>query len=436
MCLFAENSLDPDSNEFDDEQAAYEPGLSWNEPVQTNDYNWIPTDTPTTTTSSSPLLPFPKVGTTASEASQSRPVQITSTEKTHRGIMEAAFSPETSLRSDFSGNVPFYSSTATTVSRTTTPLFPDTKPKAGFNATSSTASTQHSIKTAQVSHTNNTISTASTYGQPMIESITTTFATPEDLPEFPAESSAAAPTSRSSSAATSVTFSGILSPTTRPPSNATASIRDDWIRTPTHQISPTTTPFIPTPDIQLDNSSSASGSALFSDSQEGVDQEWDRVQTSTSGESVMPYSTKIMSTVRPSSESSGTTTPDDSEERSSAFYFESESGSSSSTITTEVGGDTATAASSWSLGGDEESGSGQGETLYDNETSSDFSISEHAERESEEEEPVADASNSSHESRVGLIREKKAVVPLAVISTLTIVGLIVLVSIFIYWRYD
>ncbi|XP_078138982.1 receptor-type tyrosine-protein phosphatase zeta isoform X2 [Centroberyx gerrardi] len=198
--------------------------------------------------------------------------------------------------------------------------------------------------------------------------------------------------------------------------------------------SPTASPSTPTSEGQvLDNSSSASGSA-----QEGIDQEWDRVPASASGESVLSYSTEVTPTVPPSPASEFGTTPDDSDERSSAFYFESESGSA---IATEVGG-TATATvsavtstSPWSLGGEDESGSGQGESLYDNETSSDFSIPERTERESEEE-PVADASNSSHESRVGLVRERerKAVVPLAVVSTLTFLGLVVLIGILIYWR--
>uniref|UniRef100_A0A8C9ZUN9 protein-tyrosine-phosphatase n=1 Tax=Sander lucioperca TaxID=283035 RepID=A0A8C9ZUN9_SANLU len=189
------------------------------------------------------------------------------------------------------------------------------------------------------------------------------------------------------------------------------------------------------------------------------------VQTSASGESVFTYSTDVANTIPPSATSESGQAPDDLDERTSAFYFESESGSA---IASEVEGTPApttpavTSASPWSLGGEEESGSGQGDSLYDNETSSDFSISERTERESETEEPVCrqqvmalssltpavslisllfcssspDASNSSHESRVGSIRdgERKAVVPLAVISTLTVLGLIVLISIFIYWR--
>ncbi|XP_067348881.1 receptor-type tyrosine-protein phosphatase zeta-like isoform X2 [Channa argus] len=227
-------------------------------------------------------------------------------------------------------------------------------------------------------------------------------------------------------------------------------IRDPWFSpsdgnythpTSVPPSSPTASPFTPTPEGNvLDASSSASGSALFPDSREGVDQEWERVQSSAFEESTLPYSTKVTNTV-PSSSTSDQSgqTPDDLEERSSAFYFESESGSAITSgvdIMTTANVPVETSASPWSLGVEEESGSGQGESLYDNETSSDFSISEHMDTESEEEEPVADASNSSHESRVGSIRERerKAVVPLAIISTLTVVGIVVLISILIYWR--
>lgn len=113
------------------------------------------------------------------------------------------------------------------------------------------------------------------------------------------------------------------------------------------------------------------------------------VQTSTSGESMLPYSMNVISSASPSSSSEAGQNPDDLDEHSSAFYFESES---SNALGFEVGDTTTeavTSASHWSLGREEGSSSGQSESLYDNETSSDFSISEHTERELTEEEPVA-----------------------------------------------
>ncbi|NXG76652.1 PTPRZ phosphatase, partial [Baryphthengus martii] len=138
---------------------------------------------------------------------------------------------------------------------------------------------------------------------------------------------------------------------------------------------------------------------------------------------------------------------------------------------------------SWAvLTSDEESGSGQGtsDSLNDNETSTDFSFPDLNERDTEgaveagnsELTPgssqssassvtsdhssvfniseaefkhglfqfslTAEASNSSHESRIGLAEslesEKKTVIPLVVVSALTFICLVILVGILIYWR--
>lgn len=158
-----------------------------------------------------------------------------------------------------------------------------------------------------------------------------------------------------------------------PVSTTASTISQSWLST--------TLPNSGTIAQTLDTSSSgASGSAL-----EGLDQD----QSSASGELSFPYSTDGSGTVSPSSSTSGSgQSPDDSDDHSSAFYFESESGS---TTPSEVTPAMVTSPSSWLLGGDEESGSGQGDALFDNETSSDFSISDRTDRESqqeEEEEPV------------------------------------------------
>ncbi|XP_063783263.1 receptor-type tyrosine-protein phosphatase zeta isoform X1 [Pseudophryne corroboree] len=139
--------------------------------------------------------------------------------------------------------------------------------------------------------------------------------------------------------------------------------------------------------------------------------------------------------------------------------------------------ETTSETNSWAvLTSDEESGSGQStsDSLSDNETSTDFNFSDLNDRDKDSEVAVEpgkaditpgsemtsppsvtsdrstvvnvseaeffnqEASNSSHESRVGLAEglesQEKTIIPLVVVSSLTFICLVVLVGILIYWR--
>uniref|UniRef100_A0A8C6NZ17 Tyrosine-protein phosphatase non-receptor type 20 n=1 Tax=Nothobranchius furzeri TaxID=105023 RepID=A0A8C6NZ17_NOTFU len=439
----AESELDSDLNEFASEET-FEPDSSWNELEETinNNLDWS-SNAKRTTTPASQFLPFPPIRTFTTESSQrsstTDPVQHLKpthssealTRSKDRSLHGRASQPpevltETRGIAEFGINSIFHTTTATKpfVSTSAASLFTKTDNVHGdVRSTSSSEKSQEDTGAILIiaSPNSGNMSTASSPSLIQAKQGGAKEDTSPSTPTFP-------------STMTSVPLGDVLLHPTRSLSKATASAAQDFglsasetnttSQTTLPPSSPTALPPDPAPESQALDASSTSGSTLFSDLQESIDQEWDRVQTSASGGSGLPNATKVTM-------ESGHS-PDDVEEHSSAFYFESGSG-----IISEVEGvgtpafSEVTSTTPWSLGGAEESGSGQGESLYDNETSSDFSISEQT-----EEEPAADASNSSHESRVGSVmeREKKVVLPLAVISTFTLLGLLVLIGILVYWR--
>ncbi|XP_048863998.1 receptor-type tyrosine-protein phosphatase zeta-like isoform X2 [Brienomyrus brachyistius] len=178
--------------------------------------------------------------------------------------------------------------------------------------------------------------------------------------------------------------------------------------------------------------SSASGSAVHPDSQEDVDQELEGGRVYEMATPTSPPSAPDPAVVPTGKGQDG---DDRYSGRSSSFYFEAENEGSSSTSEMEEAEPRPRM-----LGRAEEgSASGQGSSgsLYDNETSTDFSISEYSGRQSEDA-TEAEISNSSPESRMapaGLeSQEKRATIPLAVVAALTLLSLLVLVGILIYWR--
>uniref|UniRef100_A0A671T149 protein-tyrosine-phosphatase n=1 Tax=Sinocyclocheilus anshuiensis TaxID=1608454 RepID=A0A671T149_9TELE len=164
---------------------------------------------------------------------------------------------------------------------------------------------------------------------------------------------------------------------------------------------------------------SGSGSAIFL---EELDREWELDQTGSAlKDSHLSFS--------------GRSEDENREGLSSTFYFESER---EVATTGEPENRVFLSWVTWSAESDSGSGQGGSVSSQSDDIPIQLVIPQLTIRESEEDQN-AEASNSSPESRVGMVggteKEKRTVVPLAVVSTLTVLCLLVLVGILIYWRY-
>ncbi|XP_073803013.1 receptor-type tyrosine-protein phosphatase zeta isoform X2 [Danio rerio] len=238
-------------------------------------------------------------------------------------------------------------------------------------------------------------------------------------PKQPANESSTANATTGSSLSASMK---IISQTTQPLFNATSfnnervlmvsdatSLYESSTRSPTIILEEGSAHFPPS-DGQ--GEFSGSGSAIFL---EELDREWELEQTRMAPKNADPRKTQ----------------EENHEGLPSTFFFESEREASS---TYKPQNQDFLSWVTWSAESD--SGSGQGGSMISQ--TEDIPIQLIIPKLNIQEENHAEASNSSPESRVGMVggteTEKRAVVPLAIVSTLTVLCLVVLVGILIYWR--
>ncbi|XP_055011800.1 receptor-type tyrosine-protein phosphatase zeta [Boleophthalmus pectinirostris] len=372
-----ENSLISKSNEFDEDDE-YGPDLSWNEPVEKDDYEvvFVPTKSPSTTTTEFPRLPPPGLKTTTAEP-RWRSITTESPSKITHSIQSASKKtphhstttqpPEGTVASENRGrlhlNVPVYTTTTTARAHTTTRPWYSTSAKAD----SSLQSPKH--VTDKDSSIFSTTTTAS--------SLFTSPKTKTGKGLFPVSSNK-----------TSNDFSTTPpSPKLKDEKSYSPTTTTETIKSSSHNASMTTSKTTtPPPFVKL-----ASDRGLLHPAKVGPKR---NASMFTTTEAPPVFHQENYTTYNAPSLQENSTTLNTSSTQVLPIQPTSSS-PSLSTSTAPFG------------------------TFTDLPTSL-----------------PNDASNSSHESRVGSIRdrEKKAVVPLAVISTLTVFGLIVLISIFIYWR--
>ncbi|XP_050964104.1 receptor-type tyrosine-protein phosphatase zeta isoform X2 [Labeo rohita] len=253
------------------------------------------------------------------------------------------------------------------------------------------------------------------------QEISATTAKPSTTTSKPAENATSADNASTATTESAISASmKIISQTTQPLFNATSfSNQTVSVVHEATNLSESSTIILEEGSAQLPSSGefSGSGSAIFL---EELDREWELDRT--------------QSALKDSHLSSSRSEDENREGLSSTFYFESER---EAATTGEPENQAFLSWVTWSAESDAGSGQGGSVSSQSDDIPVQLIIPELAIRESEEDQN-AEASNSSPESRVGMVggteKEKRTVVPLAVVSTLTVLCLLVLVGILIYWR--